>query len=81
MARQTRVHLLDPLERGVEHLERRRVLDREHRARPTLDRAQLVEHPVLRDLEHPGREAGAKREARQALVDAEEDLLGQILGQ
>ena len=51
------------------------------RARPALARAKLVEHPVLRHLEEPGREPGAEREARQALVDAEEDFLRQILGE
>ena len=44
-------------------------------------RAQLVEHAVLRHLEEPGRELRAERELRQALVDAEEDLLRQILGE
>ena len=51
------------------------------RARPALGRAQLVQHAVLRHLEEPGREAAAQRELRQALVDAEEDLLRQILGE
>ena len=51
------------------------------RARPALERAQLVEHAVLRHLEEPGREPAAEREARQALVDAEEDLLRQVLGE
>src|SRR3954447_229926 len=44
-------------------------------------RPQLVEHAVLRHLEEPGRELRAGREAREPLEDAEEDLLGQILGQ
>ena len=50
-------------------------------ARPALERAQLVEHPVLRHLEQPRREPRAERESRQALVDAQEDLLRQILGE
>ena len=50
-------------------------------ARTALDRAQLVEHAVLRDLEEPRREARPQREARQALEDTEEDLLRQILGE
>ena len=44
-------------------------------------RAQLVEHAVLRHLEEPRRELRAEREARQALEDAEEDLLRQVLGE
>ena len=50
-------------------------------ARPALARAQLVEHAVLRHLEEPGRELAAERELRQALEDAEEDLLRQVLGE
>ena len=73
------VDRLDPLERRVHDLERRDVLEVDDRARPPLERAQLVEHAVLRHLEEPGREAAAQREAREALVDAEEDLLRQIL--
>ena len=76
-----RVDRLGPLVGGVVDLERGRVLDRHQRARPALERAELVEHAVLRHLEHPGREARAERELRQPLVDAEEDLLGQILGE
>ena len=49
--------------------------------RPALARAELVEHAVLRHLEEPGRELRAEREPRQALEDAEEDLLRQILGE
>ena len=75
------VDRLDALERRIDDLERRNVLEVDHRARPALERPQLVEHAVLRHLEEPGREPAAEREARQALVDAEEDLLGQILGQ
>ena len=51
------------------------------RARPALGRAQLVEDAVLRHLEEPGRELRAERETRQPLEDAEEDFLGQILGE
>ncbi|MDX6466944.1 MAG: hypothetical protein QOI27_1984 [Gaiellaceae bacterium] len=75
------VDRLEPLERSVEHLERRHVLDVDDRARPALHGAQLVEYAVLRHLEEPRRELRAEREARQALEDAEEDLLRQILGQ
>ena len=50
-------------------------------ARAPLERPQLVEHAVLRHLEEPGREARAQREAGEPLVDAEEDLLRQILGE
>ncbi len=49
--------------------------------RPALPGAQLVEHAVLRHLEQPRRELAAQREARQALEDAHEDLLRQILGE
>src|SRR5829696_8001439 len=76
-----RVHRLDPLERRVEDLERRHVVEVDDRARTSLVGAELVEDPVLRHLEEPGREATAEREARQALVDAEEDLLRQVLGE
>jgi len=41
----------------------------------------LVNDPVPGDLEQPGRELRPEREARQALVDAEEHLLGQVLGE
>ena len=49
--------------------------------RTALAGAQLVEHAVLRHLEQPGRELRAQREVRQALEDAEEDLLRQVLGE
>ena len=75
------VDRLDALGRRVDHLERRHVVERHDRLRLALARAQLVEHPVLRHLEEPRREAAAQREARQPLVDAEEDLLGQVLGE
>ena len=75
------VDRLDPLERRVDDLERRDVLEVDDRARPALERAQLVQHPVLRHLEEPGREPAAEREVRQPLVDAEEDFLRQILGE
>src|SRR5439155_19253669 len=52
-----------------------------HRARAALGGPQLVEDAVLRHLEQPGRELRAERETRQALEDAEEDLLRQILGE
>ena len=48
---------------------------------PALERPQLVEHAVLRHLEQPGREPRAVGEAREALVDAQEDLLRQVLGE
>src|SRR5262249_35109116 len=65
----------------VDDLERRNVLQRDDRPRPTLRSAQLVENAVLRHLEEPGGELRARREARQPLEDAEEDLLRQILGE
>ena len=74
------VDRLDPLERRVDDLERRDVLEVDDRTRPPLERAQLVEDAVLRHLEEPGREPAAKREVRQPLVDADEDFLRQILG-
>ena len=46
-----------------------------------LVRPQLVEHAVLRHLEEPRRELAAKRELREALEDAEKDLLREILGE
>ena len=61
--------------------ERRHVLERHDRTRPALDGPQLVEDAVLRHLEEPRRELGAEREPREALEDAQEDLLGQILGE
>jgi hypothetical protein len=76
-----RIDRLESLERRVEHLERRDVVDVHDRARPALDGAQLVQHAVLRDLEQPRRELRAEREARQPLEHAQEDLLRQVLGQ
>jgi hypothetical protein len=49
--------------------------------RPALTRTELVEDPVLRHLEEPGRELRAEGELREPLEDAEEDLLCQVLGQ
>src|SRR6185312_3509149 len=72
---------LEPLERRVEHLERRHVVEGDDCTRPALGCAELVEHAVLRDLEEPGRELRAERELREALEDAEENLLRQVLGQ
>src|SRR6185437_13465263 len=69
------------LDRGVHHLERSDVVERDQVPRPALARAELVENAVLRHLEEPGRELAAQRELREALEDAEEDLLGQVLGQ
>jgi hypothetical protein len=76
-----RVDLLEPLDGRVQHLERGDVVDRDERPRPPLARAQLVEHAVLRHLKEPRRELRPERELRQALEDAEEDLLRQILGE
>src|SRR3954471_19143286 len=76
-----RVDRLEPLERRVDDLELRGVVERDGRARPPLARAQLVEHAVLRHLEEPRRELRAQRELRESLEDAEEDLLRQILSQ
>ena len=59
----------------------RRVVEVDRRQRPALLRAQLVEHAVLRHLEEPRRELAAEREPRQALEDAQEDLLRQVLGE
>src|SRR5262249_42952170 len=73
------VDRLRALGRSVDDLERRDGLDVHDGAWAALQRAQLVEGPVLRHLEEPGGEAGAEREAREALVDPEEDLLSQIL--
>ena len=47
----------------VDDLERGNVLELDDCARTALDRAKLVEHPVLRHLEEPGREPRAQREA------------------
>ena len=76
-----RVDRLRALDGRVDDLERRHVLERDHGARPALDGTQLVEDAVLRHLEEPRRETGAEREPREPLVDAEEDLLRQILGE
>src|SRR5207247_2341084 len=67
--------------RGIDDLERRDVLERDRQPRPALVGAQLVENAVLRHLEQPGRELAPEREPREPLEDAEEDLLGQILGE
>ena len=75
------VDRLGPLERLVDDLERRDVVERDDRARTALERAQLVEHAVLRHLEQPRREPRAVGEPGQPLVDAEEDLLRQVLGE
>ena len=56
-------------------------LDVDRRAAAALTGAQLVDHPVLGDLEQPRRELAAAVEPRQRLVDAQEDLLAQVLGQ
>src|SRR5262245_60028437 len=76
-----RIDRLGALGGRVDDLERRRVLDVHDRTWPPLERTELVEHAVLRHLEQPRREPGAEREARQTLEHAEEDLLGQILGE
>src|SRR5262249_34265236 len=76
-----RVDRLCALERLVDHLERWNVVERDHRAGATLERAQRREHAGLGQLEQAGREPGTKREPRQAMEDAEEDLLRQVLGQ
>ena len=65
----------------VHDLERWNVLERNHGAGPALERAQLVEHAVLRHLEEPGREPRAERESRKSLENTQEDLLGEILGE
>src|SRR5581483_1839608 len=65
----------------VHDLERRRVLEGDQVARPALARPELVEHPVLRHLEEPRRELAAQREPRQTLEHAQEDLLGEVLGE
>src|SRR4029078_5443049 len=72
---------LEPLDRRVEHLERRDVVERDKRARAALRGAELVEDAVLGHLEETGRELAAERELRQALEDPQEDLLRQILGE
>ena len=75
------VDRLGTLGRRVDHLERRHVVEIHDGARTTLDRTQLVEDAVLRDLEEPRREPRAEREARETLEHAQEDLLRQILGE
>ena len=75
------VDRLRALERLVDDLERRDVVERDDGARPALERTQLVEHAVLRDLEEPGREPRPVGEALEALEDAQEDLLRQVLGE
>jgi hypothetical protein len=61
--------------------ESRQVLKRAGRLGAPLAGAQLVEHAVLGHLEKPACELAAKREARQRVVDAHEDLLGEVLGE
>ena len=74
------IHRLDLLDRCVDDLEEvGLVIEDDRQAWPALDRTQLVEHPVLRDLEEPRRESAPQRELRQALVHAQEDLLRQVL--
>jgi hypothetical protein len=41
---------------------------------------ELVEDAILRHLEEPRGELAAERELRQALEDAQKDLLRQVLG-
>ena len=72
-----RLERLDRRVRGVQRVDRIEL----DRLGPALPCAVLVEHAVLGDLEQPGRELRAEREARKALVHAEEDLLRQVLGQ
>ena len=67
--------------RSVVQIENAPHLEVDDGARAALDSPQLVEHAVLRHLEEPGRELRPEREARQSLVDAEEYLLRQILGE
>ena len=62
-------------------LERGRVVESDEVARPALGAPELVEDAVLRDLEEPRREARAQREAPQPLEDAQEDVLGEVLGE
>ena len=75
------VDRLRTLGRCVDHLEWRHVVEVHDGARTTLDRTQLVEDAVLRDLEQPRREPRAEREARKTLEHPQEDLLRQILGE
>jgi len=69
------------LRRRIDDVDRGRVLERDGEVRLPLARAELVEHPVLRDLEEPRREEATQREARQPLEDAQEDVLRQVLRQ
>src|SRR5262249_36098935 len=73
------VDRLDPLNGLIEHLQGRRVVERDRIERPALLGAGLVGHAVLRHREEPGRELAAEREPRKPLVNPEEDLLRQIL--
>src|SRR5205823_14469889 len=72
------VDRLETLHRRIDHLEGGYLLQSYDRARAPLGGPKLVEHAVLGDLEQPGRELRAKREARQALEDSQEDFLGQV---
>jgi hypothetical protein len=76
-----RVDRLELFHRSVEHLQRRDLVDRHEPSRPALVRTELVEDAILRHLEEPRRELAAKRELREALEDAEEHLLREILGE
>ena len=67
-------------ERRAPRAARSRRWRRDARGLP-LVRAQLVEHAVLRHLEEPRRELAAQRELREALEDAEKDLLREVLGE
>src|ERR1700730_65098 len=70
---------LQALDRLIDHLEVRRVLDRDNALRAPLLGAELVEHPVLRHLEEPRSELAAQRETRERLGHPHENLLRQIL--
>src|SRR5919202_1773965 len=56
---------------SADHLERRRIIDRDERSRPAFARTKLVENAVLRHLEEPRRELRPQREPRKALEDAD----------
>jgi hypothetical protein len=75
------VHLLEPDLRVVGREGVRHGIDVERRLAPPLAGPQLVEHPVLGHLEQPGGEAAPHVEPGKALIDAQEDLLAQVLGQ
>ncbi len=60
------VDCLGALSRRVDDLERGNVLELDDSPRTALDGAKLVEHPVLRHLEEPGRKARAQRKSREA---------------